>query len=288
MLGALVAEGTRAVDLARAVSSHAAVAVKKIEAIERLSERNRIKEFFEQLVAGSPADDRAAQLGIDLDREHLVLTAVPACDALERALVKLAPGSLFDARDNEARAILAVPAAGRTRLVDAIRKVRTELAPDVRIGISNPCSGASSFAEGFAEAKHALAGTRALRGDKAVITYDDLGAYKYLLRMSLDAGTRDTHREAIERLAEYDEVHQTQLLRTLEEFLARRGTISATADALYIHPNTLRQRLRRIMELTGLDLRREDWLMVEIAVKLAALHRALHADSHTSAPSRVS
>ena len=75
--------------------------------------------------------------------------------------------------------------------------------------------------------------------------------------------------------AEYDDAHSTALLTTLEEFLSRRGTITATAEALYIHPNTLRQRLRRIMDLTGLDLRKEDWLMVEIAVKLAALQRAM-------------
>ena len=48
----------------------------------------------------------------------------------------------------------------------------------------------------------------------------------------------------------------------------------ATAEALYVHPNTLRQRLRRIMELTGLDLRKDDWLMVEIAVKLVQLQHA--------------
>ena len=105
--------------------------------------------------------------------------------------------------------------------------------------------------------------------------------------MSLDAGSRDRHREAIALLADYDEAHQTSLVRTLEEFLARRGTISATAGALYIHPNTLRQRLRRVMELTGLDLRREDWLMVEIAVKLAALERALHGEANMSGAGRM-
>src|SRR6266704_1779062 len=92
--------------------------------------------------------------------------------------------------------------------------------------------------------------------------------------MSRDAGERDKHREAIAKLADYDEAHRTSLLPTLEEFLARRGNISATADALYVHPNTLRQRLRRIMELTGLDLRKDDWLMVEIAVKLVQLQHA--------------
>ena len=104
-------------------------------------------------------------------------------------------------------------------------------------------------------------------------TYEDLGPYKYLLRMSLD-GVRDMHRDAVTKLADYDRERSASLLRTLEEFLRRRGNISATADALYVHPNTLRQRLRRIMELTGLDLRKDDWLMVEIAVKLVQLQHA--------------
>jgi purine catabolism regulator len=113
------------------------------------------------------------------------------------------------------------------------------------------------------------------------MTYDELGPYKYLLRMSLDAGVRDAHRDAVAKLAQYDRDRSTQLLRTLEEFLRRRGSISATSDALYIHPNTLRQRLRRIADLTGLDLRKEDWLMVEIAVKLVTLEQALRAGPDT-------
>jgi purine catabolism regulator len=114
-----------------------------------------------------------------------------------------------------------------------------------------------------------------LQAEPGVMTYEELGPYKYLLRMSDDPGTRDTHREAIRGLAEYDRQRSTSLLRTLEEFLRRRGSISATASALYVHPNTLRQRLRRIQELSGLDLRKDDWLMVEIALKLVRLEGAM-------------
>jgi DNA-binding PucR family transcriptional regulator len=73
------------------------------------------------------------------------------------------------------------------------------------------------------------------------MTYEELGAYKYLLRMSLDTSLRDHHRDAVARLVEYDRQRSTSLLATLEEFLRRRGNISATAEALYVHPNTLRQ-----------------------------------------------
>jgi GAF domain-containing protein len=277
LLGLLRAKDTRELELARAVANQTALAIKKIELIERLAEKNLIKDFFEQLSGANVIGDvrsRADRLGIDLNEPHLVVLAVPASDELERALARLAPRSLFDRQDNATRALLRVPASGATSLVDAIRRVDAELEHSVSFGISNVCADPTSFRAGLEEAGHALVGTTILR-DKALLTYEELGAYKYLLRMSLDADSRDRHRDAIARLAEYDEAHSTALLLTLEEFLSRRGTITATAEALYIHPNTLRQRLRRIMELTGLDLRREDWLMVEIAVKLAALQRAL-------------
>ena len=83
--------------------------------------------------------------------------------------------------------------------------------------------------------------------------------------------------DAVSRLAEYDEQRGSQLVLTLEEFLRRHGNISATSETLFVHPNTLRQRLRRIGELSGLDLRRDDWLMIEIAVKMVKLQKALGA-----------
>jgi GAF domain-containing protein len=280
LLGALVAEGTRELDLARTVANHAAVAIKKIDVIERLAEKNAITDFFELLAAGKAAPDlpaRAARLGVDLDAPYLVLAAAPAGDALERALARAGPRPLFDRRGNVTRALVRIPSAGAAALGERIAAVTAELDGNVAVGVSNPCTGLASFAAGFEEAGHALLGTGILRGRPRVLAYEDLGAYKYLLRMSLDPGGRDTHRDALARLADYDATHSTALLRTLEEFLARRGTIGATSEALFIHPNTLRQRLRRIMELTGIDLRREDWLMVEIAVKLTTLERTLQA-----------
>jgi len=121
-----------------------------------------------------------------------------------------------------------------------------------------------------------------MRRAPAVLSYDELGPYKYLLRIALDAEARDSTIDAIGKLDAYDRERGSSLLTTLEEFLARRGNISATSEALFVHQNTLRQRLRRIADLTGLDLRRDDWLMVEIAVKLVRLRGALEiAAPHT-------
>ncbi len=278
LLGALVAVGTRELDLARAVANQTAVAIKKIQVLERLTEKNLIKDFFEDLAArrlGDALEGRAARLGSDLELSHLVLAAEPADDALERALASLARGSLLDRREQALRALLRVPPSGVEPLVDELRRVQAGLKAPVAIGISSVCVGAAALADGFEEARHALLGATILKREPSVMSYDELGPYKYLLRIALDTGVRDATVDAVARLAEYDRDRGASLLPTLEEFLSRRGNISATSEALFVHPNTLRQRLRRIGELSGIDLRRDDWLMIEIAVKMVRLRSAL-------------
>ena len=287
LLGLLVAEGSAAVDLARVVANQAAVGIKKIQLIERLTEKNLIKDFFEELAGGRVAGDlegRAVRLGCDLDQPHVVLAAEPADDELERALSVLAPGSLFDRRESSLRALLRVPPGGSERLVDGVRRAHAQLAAPVAIGLSSACSGAASFADGFEEARQAVLGIAVLKRESTVLSYEELGAYKYLLRIASEGGVRDATAEAVSRLAHYDRQRGASLLTTLEEFLRRRGNISATSEALYVHPNTLRQRLRRIGELSGIDLRKDDWLMVEIAVKMVKLQSILGTatiDTHT-------
>jgi GAF domain-containing protein len=281
LIGLLVAEGSARVELARAVASQVAVGVKKVQVIEQLTEKNLIKDFFEELSGGRPRGDlegRAARLGCDLALPHVVLAAEPGDERLERALRTAAPGSLFDRREDSLRALLKLPTPNVEYLLDRVRRIHAELATPVAIGISSVCRGEAAFVDGFAEAQQALLGSVVLKGEPAVLAYEDLGAYKYLLRVALDGGIRDSTVDAVGRLAEYDAQRGSQLVTTLEEFLRRHGNISATSEALFVHPNTLRQRLRRIAELSGLDLRKDDWLMIEIAVKMVKLEQALRPD----------
>ncbi len=89
LIGLLVAEGSTRVELGRAVASQVAVGIKKVQVIEQLTEKNLIKDFFEELAGGRPRGDlegRAARLGCDLDQPHVVLVAEPPDELFERAL----------------------------------------------------------------------------------------------------------------------------------------------------------------------------------------------------------
>jgi DNA-binding PucR family transcriptional regulator len=75
----------------------------------------------------------------------------------------------------------------------------------------------------------------------------------------------------VQALVEYDRRRRSSLVATLAEYLANRCSVSTSARALYIHPNTLRQRLSRIEKVSGLELASEDLLSLELAIKLVRL-----------------
>ena len=54
-------------------------------------------------------------------------------------------------------------------------------------------------------------------------------------------------------LEEYDATHDTDLLVTLETFLARHGSTTDTAEAMQLHRHTVGYRLARVQEVSGLS-----------------------------------
>jgi len=257
----------------------------RLQLVERLAERNLIKDLFDALAAGRSNAAIAAQarrLGVDAAGPVVAAWALPAAasaeasaaflpaaEAFEAAALRDIPGALVD-RSEDALRLLAPALAGES-VLDRIEAIAAGLPDALAVGLSNICTGPDACAAGFSEAQQAARALPVLRPRERHLRYDDLGVYKYLLRVPPDARVRDRHADALRLLAEHDVRRNAQLLHTLEEFLRQRGHVGATAQALYVHPNTLRQRLRRIEELTGLDARDADWLLLEVALKLQRL-----------------
>nr|GEU28571.1 hypothetical protein [Tanacetum cinerariifolium] len=77
-------------------------------------------------------------------------------------------------------------------------------------------------------------------------------------------------RQPLQRLRAQDK-NKELLQRTLETWFRHDSHLAATADALHIHRNTLDYRLRRIGEITGLDLSKlEDRFLLYVSLLLAA------------------
>ena len=276
-------------ELLRAVAHQTAVGLKKAELIERLTAENIVKDMFEALAAGSveAAEAKAAEARCDLTRPHVFLHAVRARAGRARTgragptwprTSRAGCGGSTRARSSTrattacARSPRSRPRAPR-RSSGCGRAARSWRATEgVVVGLSDVDRGAASARRRMREAADAARIGRSLVAEGGAVSYEGLGAYKYLVHLELDDAPHDRYRNSVEELLDYDRRRGARLVETLERFLADRGSVAASARALYIHPNTVRQRLERIERVTGLDLGKEDLLSLELALKLARLH----------------
>ncbi|MGK2878476.1 MAG: PucR family transcriptional regulator [Solirubrobacterales bacterium] len=88
-----------------------------------------------------------------------------------------------------------------------------------------------------------------------MLSFEDTGAYRLLLPALCD-DPAELHRfyaETIEPLVNYDDQYETNLVHTVDTFLAADGNVAGTAQRLFTHRHTIRYRLERVKDLTGLD-----------------------------------
>jgi GAF domain-containing protein len=275
-------------EFARAVAHLTAVAIKRIELIEGLTKANLVKNLFEALAAGATtfAAAKAAEVRCDLSAPYVMICAEPAggreqgsgewrevAESVGSGLSRLAPRTAIEAGPGPVRGLLAFERRRGPRLEELLRACR-ELgrSTGAAIGVSEPRDSPAEAGRAYREAIDAATIGRALQAEGGAISYSELGAYRYLVQIAPEDAPHDRMREAVDRLIAYDNKRRTALLDTLERYLAERRSVIECARALFIHPNTLRQRLGRIEELTGLRIDEDDLLSLELAIKLARLH----------------
>jgi sugar diacid utilization regulator len=122
------------------------------------------------------------------------------------------------------------------------------------VAISRPASDPVDLHRAGAEAL--LAANVAVAQGEQVLAFEETGAYRLLLpAMSEDpAELQRFHDETVAPIVAYDDQYETELVKTLESFLEADGNVAKTASKLFTHRHTVRYRLERVRELTGLDV----------------------------------
>jgi PucR family transcriptional regulator, purine catabolism regulatory protein len=184
------------------------------------------------------------------------------------ALVELSPGGLRAATDagNGERGeefVILIPGGDAELSRRAMEATRRELETSVgdhafAVARSRPATDPVDLHRAGAEAL--LAANVAQAQGRDVLDFEETGAYRLLLpAMSEDPGElRRFHEETVAPLLAYDEQYETELVRTLESYLDADGSVAQTAQKLYTHRHTIRYRLERVRELTGLDVNSTD------------------------------
>ncbi len=271
--------GEPAPALLRVVMTLIASEVERVRAPERASEAAQAA-FLGAVLRREVTDRgdivaRAAELGVDVAGGAALIVVrarhfAPADEdwrarvlaAAERAARASAPGSLATVIDDHV--VVLVPAEGDAevrRVADAVaRELRSSLHGfTFAIGHSRLASDPADLYRAGNEAL--LAANVADAGpEDALLAFEDTGAYRLLLpAMSEDpAELQRFFAETVEPLVAYDDQYETDLVQTLETFLDADANVAGTASRLFTHRHTIRYRLERVRDLTGLDVSSTD------------------------------
>lgn len=191
------------------------------------------------------------------------------------------PGSVLYEHENLLTSLICMtkdPTGTRLKnfLRDLARQMRTEHGVHLSIGIGNLCQHLSDYRRGFAEATEALQMGQNLNHEGGVTHFNDLGVYRYLYKIARMDDLRDMYQDQVASIASYDRRKGTDLLDTLETYLECAGNLTKTSNRLFVHRNTLIQRLERLQSLCQIDLQeRSNWLTLQVAIKVYKLRSHL-------------
>jgi sugar diacid utilization regulator len=148
----------------------------------------------------------------------------------------------------------------------------------VHAGLGEPRESPDQITRTCREAYSALRVGQRLQSardvDGRIHSFAALGVQRMLFALSQDSPEtlRGFEESTVGPVMYYDREHGTQLLETLSTYMRCNGNIPEVAALLHVHKHTVRYRLRRVTELTGLDVTKfDDAAQLYLAVRTTEL-----------------
>jgi DNA-binding PucR family transcriptional regulator len=157
-----------------------------------------------------------------------------------------------------------------------VQRYAKGLLPDltVSVGIGRYKSDPALLPDAYSEAEVALEIGHRINGPSSVSTFEGTGTYKLLFRV-LQENPEELeafYGETLEPVVRYDSRYGTELVHTLTTYLDNDASTVKTATDLFAHRHTIRYRLDRVGELTGLDVdKSEDREQLTLGIKTMQL-----------------
>ncbi|MFF8910311.1 helix-turn-helix domain-containing protein [Streptomyces olivaceoviridis] len=176
-----------------------------------------------------------------------------------------------DVPAGEPTPVTAHVAPGAVSAADTIRRsVARALPITVTVAVSRPCAGLADYPAAFRTTRGVLTITR-LRGRRdRTVELGDLGVQGLLLQLEDPSELLRFADRVLAPVLDYDRRRRTRLLDTLRTYLAHGLSTARTAEVLFVHPNTVGLRLKRVEELLEVSLTEPDALL-QITAALAAI-----------------
>jgi sugar diacid utilization regulator len=137
---------------------------------------------------------------------------------------------------------------------DLIERARATVDARIVSGIGSTVPTVSATAWSRREADLAIR-VLAAHPDRSIAPIEDVRAEAIVLALRDHAvGDAFLRSGPVETLRRHDEQKGTSYVETLEAYFSAFGYVPTAAKAVFVHPNTFRYRLRRLTEISGLDL----------------------------------
>jgi sugar diacid utilization regulator len=144
----------------------------------------------------------------------------------------------------------------------------------VSVGVGGFKQDPAQLPEAYSEAQVALEIGHRIHGPSSVSTFGQSGTYKLLFRVLQEdpEELEAFYGETLEPVVHYDSRYGTELVQTLITYLGNDASTVRTAGDLFAHRHTIRYRLDRVSELTGLDVdKSEDRERLTLGIKAMQL-----------------
>lgn len=139
------------------------------------------------------------------------------------------------------------------RLLMTQVRERSPQLPPFSLGIGRLYPLASDLCRSLQEARQAVSLGRFRQPENGITCYEELGVLKLLSHIRTEE-LDDFVQETLGPLLEYDEENNTGYLDTLEAYFQENESLPKASERLFIHVNTLRNRLKKIQEILGVEL----------------------------------
>ncbi|WP_203363552.1 helix-turn-helix domain-containing protein [Bacillus sp. REN10] len=124
----------------------------------------------------------------------------------------------------------------------------------VYAGIGNEYSSISKLRNSYLEALEVIKVAKFLGSPTRISPdYHKLGVFRYLEAIQRHNYETQYINQDLMKLKKKDQESQSDLLKTVEVFLENNCRMKQTAEQLFIHPNTLKYRMKQIDELTAIN-----------------------------------
>ncbi|HWQ40928.1 MAG TPA: helix-turn-helix domain-containing protein [Desulfosporosinus sp.] len=138
-------------------------------------------------------------------------------------------------------------------------------------GLGNLYDSARYLHRSFQEARSALELGKLFNNPHRLVSFQDLGIMRLLHRLDRQE-LEDYRSEVLGPLLKFDKESNLALEETLLMYFACDTDLNAAGEKLYLHPNTLRYRLKKATEILGRDLSSlENQVNLFLALKIGRL-----------------